>query len=172
MKFFKAVLVVLLLIVGGLLLLGVFVPEMDEQIEVRVEKPIVTVYASMLNTGTLTDWMVDLESVERTSGFLAMPGSTFTLGFKSKEVSGVYQMEVIQVVPMESFRVRIYNEMIDLDANIRFEADGLTATNVTAYFQIKGKGLLERSMLPLMKGVIADELAQNLQNFKQYQEQE
>ena len=169
MKFLKAFLVAVLLGVAALLLIGVFVPEIDHQVEVRVEKPVVTVFAGMLNTQALTEWMVDLESVERTSGFLAMPGSTFTLNFKSKETEGIYTLEILEVMPMESVRFRMYNEMIDIEANIKFKGDGL-ATEIDAFFQMKGQSLTERSILPLLKTVIEEEIEHNLQNFKELQE--
>lgn len=170
MKFLKGFIIAVFFGIALLLLVGVFVPAIDQQVEVRVEKPMMSVFAGMLNAQDLPEWVVDLESVERTGGFLAMPGSTFTLHFKGKETESVYTLEILEVVPMESVRFRMYNDLVDMEANIKLEADG-GATDVNAFFRIKGQGLTERSLLPLLKSVIADEIALNFQNFKELQEQ-
>lgn len=170
MKFLKAFFVVVLLVISALLIIGVFVPEIDEQVNVTVEQPIISVYAGMLNTQGFPKWMEDLERVERTSGFLAMPGSTFTLYFKNKETAGTYTLEILEVVPMKSVRCRMYNEMIEMEANINFESNGPT-TDIDAFFQIKGQTLVERAMLPLMKTVLEEELKQHFLNFKKLQEE-
>jgi uncharacterized membrane protein len=169
MKFLKAFIVVVLLLLAGLLLLGVFVPEIDDEVELQVNKPIVTVFASMMNTNDLTEWIDDLESVEQTGGILAMPGSTFNLNFRSNETTQVYKMEILEMQPMKSVRFRLYNEMMDVEMSINFEADGL-ATDLRVFTQIKGEGLVVRAMLPLMKSVIMEEIEQDFENFKQLQE--
>lgn len=169
MKFLKAFIVVVLLLLAGLLLLGVFVPEIDDEVELQVNKPIVTVFASMMNTNDLTEWIDDLESVEQTGGILAMPGSTFNLNFRSNETTQVYKMEILEMQPMKSVRFRLYNEMMDVEMSINFETDGL-ATDLRVFTQIKGEGLVVRAMLPLMKSVIMEEIEQDFENFKQLQE--
>ena len=169
MKFLKAFIVVALILIAGLLLMGVFIPEIDDEIELQVNRPIITVFAGMMNTADMTVWVDDLESVEQTGGLLAMPGSTFKLHFKSKETEEVYNMEILEMKPMKSVRFRLYNEMMDVEISVNFEADGL-ATDLDIFVQIKGESLLTRSMLPLMKSVIMEEVTQDFENFKQYQE--
>ena len=169
MKFLKAFIVVVLLLLAGLLLLGVFVPEIDDEVELQINKPIVTVFASMMNTNDLTQWVDDLETVEQTGGILAMPGSTFNLSFRSNETTQVYKMEILEMQPMKSVRFRLYNEMMDVEMSINFKADAL-ATDLKVFTQIKGEGLVVRAMLPLMKSVIMEEIEQDFENFKQLQE--
>ena len=169
MKFFKAFLIVVLLGLASLLIIGVFVPEIDDEFELQVNEPIVTVFAGMMTTNDFPNWVDDLESVERTGGILAMPGSTFQLKFKSHETEQVYTMEILEVKPMKSVRVRLYNDMLDVKMSINMQADAL-ATDMTVFVQIQGEGLISRSMLPLMKSVIMDEIIQDFEAFKQYQE--
>ena len=169
MKFLKAFIVVALILIAGLLLMGVFIPEIDDEIELQVNRPIITVFAGMMNTADMTVWVDDLESVEQTGGLLAMPGSTFKLHFKSKETEEVYNMEILEMKPMKSVRFRLYNEMMDVEVSVNFEADGLT-TDLDIFIQIKGESLLTQSMLPLMKSVIMEEITQDFENFKQHQE--
>jgi uncharacterized protein YndB with AHSA1/START domain len=169
MKFFKAITVVILLSVGVLLMIGVFVPEIDEEITTDINAPIVKVYAGIMNTDAMTTWVDDLVEVERTSGVLAMPGSKFKLHFKSKETEQTYDMEVLEIVPLQSLKLRIENDMVDVVVSMHFAADGLT-TKLDTYVQIKGKGLLLKSFLPLMKSVVTEEIAQDFENFKILQE--
>jgi uncharacterized membrane protein len=170
MKFLKAIVVVVLLGIAALIMIGVFVPEVDEEVEIHVNQPIVTVFAGMMNTQGLPKWVDGLETVERTGGFLAMPGSTFKLKFEDAETSETYELEILEVQPMKSVKFELASEMMEIDGTINFEADG-RSTDVSAYMQMRGKGLLERSVLPLMKSVIADEIEQDFQNFKELQEQ-
>lgn len=170
MKFLKAFLVVLLLIVCGLLLIGVFVPEVDDQFDTRIERPIVQVYAAFLNSEDLPEWVDGLDRVERVSGFLAMPGSEFDLYYSGTETEVVYRLEVLDIVPMQSIRFKLYNEQLEFTVNVKFEQDGL-ATVLHTYVQIKGQDLLSRSFVPLMKGAIMDVGKDNFAAFKQLQEQ-
>ena len=169
MKFFKAFLVILLLCAGVLLFLGVFVPEIDEEFEFKVEAPIVSVYAGIMNTDDLKVWVNGLVEVERTGGVLAMPGSTFDLHFEGKETDVVYQLEILEMVPLQSLKYRVYSDILDIEVSNHFEVDGLT-TDMDIFVQVKGKGLLVKSFLPLMRSVIMDEFHQNFKGFKQLQE--
>jgi len=169
MKFLKAFLAVVLILIAGLFFIGVFVPEIDDEIELQVDKPIVTVFAAMMNTNGLVEWVDNLESVNRTGGILAMPGSTFDLNFKSHETDDVYTMEILEMIPMKSVRLRLYNEMMDVEMNVNFEAEG-PKTDLGVLVQIRGEGIVTRAMLPLMKSVIMEEIEKDFQNFKQLQE--
>lgn len=170
MKFFKAFLFVLLICTAALLFIGVFVPEIDEEFEFNVKAPIVQVYAGMMNTDDLKDWVGGLYEIERTEGFLAMPGSTFKLHFKSKETEHVYHLEILEMVPLRSLKYRLYNDMLEIEVSNNFEVEGLT-TNMDIFVQVKGKGLLIKSFLPLMRSVVMDEFQQNFESFKHLQEQ-
>lgn len=169
MKFFKALIIVVLLGLASLVLIGVFVPEIDDEFELQINKPIVTVFAGMMNTADYTQWINNLEFIERTGGILAMPGSTFDLKFKSHETEQVYKMEILEVTPMNTVRVRLYNDVLDVKLGVRMEADAL-ATDMVVFVQIQGEGLLSRAMLPLMKTVIMDEIVEDFESFKQLQE--
>lgn len=170
MKFVKASLVVLLIIVSTLLLLGVFVPEVDDQFETRIDRPLMQVYASVLNLSLAPEWVVGLDSVEQTSGFLAMPGSTFKLYYSGTETNGVYDLEVTEMVPLQSVRFALQNDMFLFDVSIRFRADGLS-TILDTYCQIKGKSLITRSFLPLLKSSIVDVGKENFETLKQLEEE-
>ncbi|MBL4586705.1 MAG: hypothetical protein JKX84_06585 [Flavobacteriales bacterium] len=170
MKFIKTILGVLLLLIAVLLLIGVFIPEVDDKFETRIERPVVGVFASMLNTKDLPNWIKGLDEIKQTSGFLAMPGSTFDLYYQGKETESVYKVEILEMIPLQLVRFKMQNEMIELDVSLKIEADDL-ATIVTVYYQGKGKGIVARSFLPLLKSVLTDELRENLSTFKQLQEQ-
>jgi hypothetical protein len=169
-KFLKAFLGVILLIVAVLLLIGVFIPEVDEQFETRVDRSVVAVYAGMLNPNDLPKWIKGLDEVKQTGGVLAMPGSTFDLFYRSKETDVVYKLQILEMMPLQSVKLKMYNEMMELEVSIKFEADG-PATNITTYIQAKGSSIVGRSFLPLLKSVLMEEAKQNLDNFKQLQEQ-
>jgi len=171
MKFIKAVLVVVFLVVAVLLLIGVFVPEVDDQFETRIDQTIVGVYAGMLNTQDLPQWNKGMVEVKQTSGILAMPGSTFEVYYQNEETDNVYIAEVLELVPLESIKVMMFNDMMEMNLSIQYETDGLS-TLLTTYVQIKGKGIVARSFLPLVKSVLMEEVKQNFASFKQLQEGE
>ncbi|MCF8461131.1 MAG: SRPBCC family protein [Flavobacteriales bacterium] len=170
MKFLKAFLVVLLLIVSVLLLIGVFVPAVDDQFETRIDRPVIQVYAAMANLQRAPEWVVGLDSVVQTGGFLAMPGSTFKLYYSGTETNTVYDMEVLEMVPLESVKFKLTNDDFEFDVTVNYERDGLS-TNLDVYVQMKGKDLLSRSFLPLMKSAIMDVCKENFEALKELQEQ-
>lgn len=169
MKFFKAFLIVLLLIVAVLTMISVFVPEVDDRLETTIDRPLMTVYAGMLNTGSMSDWVNGLESIEREEGFLAMPGSEFKLHYTGSETHTVQTLEVIEIVPLRSVKFKLYDETIEMVISMNFESlDG--GTKIETYVQMKGKGFVSRAFLPLLKSVIVEEGRKNLNNFKKLQE--
>lgn len=169
MKFLKAFLVVVLIIVSALLLIGVFVPEVDDQFETEIDKPVMQVYASMLNMSRATEWVIGLDRVAQTSGFLAMPGSEFQLYYSGAETKVVYTLEVLELVPLQSVKFKLYNEMFEFNVSVQFKPDGLK-TVLDTYVQVKGKGLLTRSFLPLIKSPIMEVGKDNFEAFKQLEE--
>ncbi|MGB0368077.1 MAG: hypothetical protein ACPGD8_01655 [Flavobacteriales bacterium] len=169
MKFIKAFIVVLLLCTSVLVLIGVFIPEIDKQIEMNVKAPVVSVYAGMMNTQDMPEWVESLQKIERTGGILAMPGSTFDLHFESKETDVVYQLEILEMVPLQSIKYRLHNEMLDIEVSTKFGIKGVS-TDVDTFVQVKGNDFLVRCFLPLMRSVVMDEFENNFQNFKELQE--
>ena len=170
MKFFKAFLVVLLLCTSALVLIGVFIPEVDEVFEMNVDAPIVSVYAGMMNSDDMAKWVSGLEEIERTGGILAMPGSTFNLHFASKETEVVYQLEVLEMVPLQSIKYRLHSDMLDIEVSTKFGINGVS-TDVQTFVQVKGNDFLVKCFLPLMRSVVMDEFENNFQRFKELQEQ-
>ena len=170
MKFIKAFLVVSLFCVSALIFIGVFIPEIDEEIDMNVHAPIVSVYAGMMNSNDMTKWVHGLEEVERTGGILAMPGSTFNLHFKSKETEVVYQLEILEMVPLRSIKYRLHNDMLDIEVSTKFGVKGVT-TDMETFVQVKGNDFLVKCFLPLMKSVVMNEFYQNFEHFKELQEQ-
>ena len=169
MKFIKAFIVVVLLGISGLLLIGVFVPEVDDQFEITVDRPVMQVYAAMMNMNQAPQWVVGLDSVQQTSGFLAMPGSEFKLYYSGTETNEEYNMEVLEMVPLQSVKFKLYNEMFDFTISVKFKGDG-SSTVLDTYVQLKGQTLLTRSFVPLLKSSIMDVGKDNFRSFKQLQE--
>jgi hypothetical protein len=170
MKVVKATLVVILLITSTLLLIGVFVPEVDDEFEVKINRPVMQVYAGMANLQQAPLWVAGLDSIEQTSGFLAMPGSSFKLYYSGVETNVVYNMEVLEMVPLKSVKFKLDNDMFEFIVSIKFKADG-GGTILKAYTQMKGKGLIPRSFLPLLKSSISEVGKTNFEGLKQLQEQ-
>lgn len=170
MKLLKATLVAVLLIVSTLLLTGVFIPELDDEFEFKIDRSVMLVYAGMANLQQAPLWVEGLDSVEQTDGFLSMPGSSFKLYYSGKETSVVYNMEVLEMVPLKSVKFKLYNDMFEFTVSIIFEADG-SGTILNTYVQMKGKGIIPRSFLPLLKSSIVEVGKDNFNGLKQLQEQ-
>ena len=99
-----------------------------------------------------------------------MPGSAFKLYYSGNETSVIYNMEVLEMAPLQSVKFKLYNEMFEFDISVKFEMDGMS-TVLNTYVQMKGNGLIERSLLPLMKSSIMEVGKDNFEALKQLQEQ-
>jgi|GEM_PF-1080791 len=171
MKFIKALLLVLLVLAGGLLLLGVFMPEIDFTVKTSIKRPSVAVFASVIDPNAMPEWIDGLESIERKSGILSFPGSTFELIVKEKEMKTRYMMEVLEVMPLEHVKVKMTNDNVNIESSMKLIANGLD-TDVELYVQIKGQDLLSRAFIALLQSSIADDTQAKLDNFKRFQEQQ
>jgi hypothetical protein len=170
MRFVKAMLVVLLVLTSSLLLIGVFMPEVDFTVKTTVERPSVAIFASVIDPSTLPQWIEELESVERESGILSFPGSTFQLTMKEKETVTTYLMEVVEIMPVDKLKVRLTNDNAQVDATMKLLANGAD-TDVELYVQIKGSDLLSRAFIALMQSSIKDQTQNKLDALKRLQEQ-
>lgn len=170
MKFLKASIVVVLLSVAVLLFIGVFVPVVDDEFEVTIHRPVMQVYATMANMQQAPQWVVGLDSVKQTNGFLALPGSVFTLYYSGNDINNTYQMEIVKMVPLQSVKFKLHNSILEFDVSIKFTSEG-NGTKLNTYIQMRGKGLLARSFLPLLKSSISQVAKDNFQELKKLQEQ-
>lgn len=171
MRFIKALLLVLLVCVSCLLLLGVFMPEVDFMVKTSVKRPSVAVFASVIDPNSMPEWIDGLESVERKSGILSFPGSTFELIVNEKEMKTRYLLEILEVMPLDYVKVKMTNDNVNIETSMKLIPNGLD-TDVEMYVQIKGQDLLSRAFIALMQSSIADDTQAKLDNFKRFQEQQ
>jgi hypothetical protein len=169
MKFFKAFFAVVLAIAAILTVITVFVPEVDDRSETIIEKPLMTVFAGMLNTTIMTEWVNGLDSIEHSDGSLAMPGSQFKLHYKGNETHTVQTLEILEMAPLRSIKFKLYDETVEMVVSMDFESVD-EGTKIESYVQMKGQGFVSRAFLPLLKSVIVEEGRKNMAAFKQLQE--
>lgn len=171
MKTFRSIIVVVLLALAALVVTSVFVPRVDAEFTTSDDRQPAVCFVSMLNIQAMPDWVEGLERVERKSGILAEPGSSFQLYFSGSETSGLYTMELLDVKPMSEVKVVVSNDMLEMLMTQQFEK-ALNGTVLRTSMQLRGRSFLARAFIPFFKTVIVDEMKQNMENFCERKETE
>jgi len=167
MKFLKIILGIVLLTGVGLLLIGVFIPETHYELEVKVERPRQEVFSIFNDPETMPHWIEGFKSMERLSGEQGRNGATYrmTVLNDGKEIS--VTQNVVKQIAAESCEYLVTDENMNNKVLITFTDDGTgTVIRVSKYF--KGRKMLSRCMLPLLKSSLYEQDVRQFNMLKAY----
>lgn len=156
-----------LLVVGGFVAYGLATPCITEKTKITIDLPIVSTYSRLLAVDDLPNWLQGLEKVEarEKSVFPGLPSGSYDLMFNDRTFSNEMQLEVLDIQPLRSVKIRLSNEDVEIECTLICDADGLE-TDIAAESVVRGKTLAARVILPFMKRRLLKEKNDNLRRFK------
>ncbi|MCF8257687.1 MAG: hypothetical protein K9J06_09045 [Flavobacteriales bacterium] len=158
----------LLLIVVGLATYGLLTPTITHTFDVTVNRPIIPVFAKLVSVNDMPQWVRGLETVEA-RGFNIIPGfpmGSYDLHYGSATVRDYFQMDILNIDPLQSAKVRLSNDMMEIECMAVFTAQG-DSTVMSLQAVAKGKGLVARMALPYVKWRLRSETEENVARFKE-----
>ncbi|MDJ0657033.1 MAG: SRPBCC family protein [Xanthomonadales bacterium] len=159
-------LAIVVLLAGAFVLVGVFKPRVDYQIEVHVSADRPTVFAVYNNPERMGDWVEGFLGMENLSGQPNEVGSRWRLSFEHDR-GGVMEVEekVIAFRQDELFAFTADSDFATMDSRTRFEDAG-NGTVIRVDAELEGKGLIWRSMAVLSASMIRDRTERDLLRLK------
>lgn len=151
--------IVLVVCILAFVSIGMMFPEVTYKTSVHVTRSRATAFSVMMDFDQLGDWMDGLLSVEALVEHDDFVGSRYRLKFEDDGDVLVLEEEVVLYVENQVIGFRLTHGIMDLDIQISFiETTG--GTTIVATNTVRATNFVIRSLLPLMKGSMASEQAQ------------
>jgi len=151
MKILKIVLGVLALLLLIFILIGFIVPGVSYSSEVTVNKPASEAWSVMSDENKLSQWITGYKRSELISGTPNTVGTVSNIYIENQGTESVIEETVTELVPNKVMAMDFSMDPMDMDYRMTFEEkDGKTVIKSTT--DVKGNGMMMRSMMALMKG--------------------
>lgn len=133
------------------LLIGIFIPVVKFSSTIEVSKPVSIAWKVFMDDSKMKDWVPGFKSAEHLSGRDNEPGSVYRMVFEEK--GKVFEMmeTITEVAENKEFSFELDHKVMSSNNSVLFESQG-DITTITGTTKTKGKGLVMRSLFPLMAG--------------------
>lgn len=166
MKYLKYTLGVILFLLIGFLLIGLFQDQLDYDCDIMVEKPLVESWAVSQDVEKMAEWLSGFQKVEHISGTPGTVGAVSDVYFNTDGQEMVIRETINKIVANESISMSFTSDFMNMDYTLRMlSIDGKTkiSSNTTA----TGNGLISKSIIALVSSTIQAQEQTNLNKLKQ-----
>ncbi|MFK7773463.1 MAG: SRPBCC family protein [Saprospiraceae bacterium] len=166
MKTLKYLLVLIAILFVGFILIGVFKPSINYGSELEINKPVKEAWAVMNDESKTHLWLTGLESSELISGTAGEVGAVTKI-VMAPEGSEVMEMTETITARKENehmgfaFEAAIVSSTLDMYFSTK-NGKTIMQSNATA----KGKGMLMKSLMPIMKSAMQKSDLEIMANLK------
>jgi len=165
MKIVKYILGILALLVVVFILIGQFFSEITYDCEITVDKPVAESWAVSQDEEKLADWLEGFVSMEHVSGPKNQVGSVSDVVVSDNGEEFTIRETITKIVPNESVSMTFTSDYSEMDYTLRMaEVDG--KTKISSSTKMSGKGMFNKSLFSLMRGMIKGQEETNLANLK------
>lgn len=168
MKFFR----IFTFSAGFLILLyiciGLLSPRTTYSTSLLVEKPDSTTFRMFTDTGNYRYYISSFRSVEHVSGNGVEKGSQYRLLFHGESDNYFLLQTITEVVENKYFAFTYENHMMTSENYVIFSEKAAGLTEVSIKTSIQGKGLITRSMFPIIKSKMIKQSMAEYRKLKSY----
>ena len=154
----KILKIILGLVVGLALVffaVGIFAPSFTYENKVEVNASVEKAWAIFTDQSRMGDWLTGFQSMETISGNPGEVGSKYRMIFVENGEEMVIMEEVTAFQENKLFGFTLDADPLISDVEVKFTGDE-SKTEITATNHVEGKNLLWKSMLRIMKSMIAN----------------
>ena len=147
--------------------LGLFKSTVSYGHEITVDKPVKEAWAVATDESKFSQWLEGFKSVELIEGEKDQPGSKYKVVVNPGDGQADFEMiqTVISFNEFESAELHFDSQFMDFEQTISYaEADG--KTTIKSDSNVKGKGIVMRSMFAMMEMFGGAFTAQEARNFE------
>ncbi len=170
MKIVKIVLGVVVALSIAFFALGIIVQELNYESKVTINKPLTEVFKLFNNDERISEWIPEITSIKSVVKTEEVKGSTFLVTVNNQGTEITLEEKVLDFVDNE--KVRLFFKgggMLKVD-DYTFKTTENGATLLTLDTNIRGDNFILGCMLPLVKGKLAKQDQEYLNNFKKFAE--
>jgi uncharacterized protein YndB with AHSA1/START domain len=173
MRYIRNTAILAIVIIVAIGAYGLLTPSITHSFSVSVDRPVITVFATLADARQMPKWVRSLEKVEPIGRplFPGMPTSSYDLHYSKALLGTTYRLDILSVEPLSSISTRLHNRESSLTADVSLHGEaGSTRLEVTMTAQ--GGSPITRMFLPLAKWKVVSESEENFHRFKQVLESE
>jgi len=154
--------IVLVVCVLAFVSIGLMYPEVTYETSVHVSRGRATAFSVMMDIDQMGEWMENFISAETLVEHDDFVGNRYRFEFEDDGEVLVLEEEIVLYVENQVIGFQLTHEIMDLDIQISFiETTG--GTTIAATNTVRATNFVIRSLLPLMKGSMASDQAQQYQ---------
>jgi len=155
MRILKLILGLLLGLALVFFAVGIFTPSFTYENKVEVNASVEKAWAIFTDESRMGDWLTGFQSMETISGNPGEVGSKYRMIFVENGEEMVIMEEVTAFQENELFAFTLDADPLISDVEVKFRGDE-SKTEMTATNHVVGKNFLWKSMLRIMKSMIAN----------------
>lgn len=158
-------------IVGCLLLIGVFIPESQFEVNITVNKPAKKVFEVFNDTSNLRYWIDGYQKMELLDGELGKNGARYVMTVKNGDVVHQFTQNTVTVKPAEYCEFFMTADNFSSRISVRFTSNG-PSTHIRMITFIKGRDVVSKAFIPLMIGTIQAQEQKHYNQLRDYIERQ
>ncbi|MBI4946944.1 MAG: SRPBCC family protein [Bacteroidetes bacterium] len=148
----KIILTAILLLAAVFFSLGIFVPSLNFENRITVNKPVAQSFKIFNSPFALSEWIPGLKNVKWISGRQNEAGSKWEMIIEQDGNTYVMREELVTFKENEVFAVKMENDEMTNVMEVRFTDKG-TVTEITSTNHVIGKNIFQKSLLVLSKSI-------------------
>ncbi len=165
MKYLKYILGTFAILVIVFLLIGVVKPQLTYEYDIMVDKPLAESWAVSQDEEKMSDWLDGFQKIEPISGTPGEVGAVSDVYFVEDGQEMVIRETITDIRPNQSISMLFTSDFMDMDYKLVMEAvDG--KTKISSNTTCEGNGMVSKSLVALMGGIIKGQEETNLMNLK------
>lgn len=130
-------------------------PEVEYESEVKVQKPLTQAWNVFMDDSLLSQWLIGYKSSEALEGSRNISGSKLKLTMNNSGKETIVVQEITEVKNNECFKFSLSHTLLSSHNEIIFTSLQKDLTVIRGRSKVRAKGLILKSMFPLMKKKLA-----------------
>lgn len=155
MKILKVILGIVVGLVVVFFAVGIFAPSFTYENKVEVNAPVEKAWAIFTDESRMGDWLTGFQSIETINGNPGEVGSKYRMVFVENGEEMVITEEVTAYRENELFAFTLDADPLISDVEVKFTGND-ERTEIIATNLVEGKNLVWKSLLRLMKSMLAN----------------
>ena len=139
------------------------------KVTITINQPVEKVWELFMNPGNLQHWLTGFVSAEHISGRIGETGSVSKLKFKERGKAMEVTETVLIAKPNQQYAFAMKHATFEIEVDIRFISFG-QRTEMIQTEQFSPKGFFMKLLMPIVKGQMKKQMANELFRFKKFAE--
>lgn len=169
MKTVKIVLGIVIALSLAFFAMGIIVQEIDHTSKVTINKPVEEVFKLLSNQEQWSEWIPEITAIKTVTTSAEVKGNSYAITVKNQDQEIALEERVLAFEPNKNLKLLFQGGgLVKIDDYNFHSVNG--TTEIVVDTKTRSESFILGCMLPLVKGKLAQESQQYLNNFKEFAE--